>query len=246
MGSDQAAAEMTQNVDLAIAFFGGMLAFFSPCFLPLVPLYLVYITGLSLEEVKKIHLMTIVHSLLFILGFTIVFTSLGVAAGLAGQFFQNFSGVLRIVGGVLMILLGLYLMRILRLPFLDLERKVTISSRPTGLVGTVIVGMVFALGWTPCIGPILAGILIYAAQSSTVWQGTLMLIAFSLGLGVPLFLFSLAVNFSISLIKRIEKYLGMIQYVCGIFLVMIGLLLVTDYFGIFTRWLMRLIGEGGI
>lgn len=237
---------MTQNVDLAIAFFGGVLAFFSPCFLPLVPVYLVYITGLSFEEVKKVRVMTIIHSLLFILGFTIVFTSLGMAAGLAGQFFYRFADALRIAGGLLIIFLGLYLMRVIKFPFLDLDRKITISSKPTGFIGTIFVGMVFALGWTPCVGPILAGILVYAVQTETLGQGALMLIAFSLGLGLPLFLFSLAVNYSLSLLKKIEKYLGAIHFACGIFLVLIGLLLITNYFQVVTTWLMRLMGQGGI
>jgi len=232
--------------DLAIAFFGGSLAFFSPCFLPLVPAYLVYITGLSFEDVQRTRFLTIAHSLLFILGFTIVFTSLGIAASLAGQFFFAFRDVIRIAGGLLVIFLGLYLMRIIRLPFLDLEKKVTLSSKPSGFLGSVLVGMVFALGWTPCVGPILAGILLYAAQSETVGQGAFMLIAFSLGLGLPLFLFSLAVNYSLTLLKRIQKYLGAIHFVAGLFLVIVGLLLATDYLQVLSRWLIELTGYQGI
>ena len=237
---------MTQNVNLAIAFFAGVLAFFSPCFLPLVPAYLIYITGLSFEEIQKVRGMTIVHSLLFILGFTIVFTSLGMAAGLAGQFFFQFANVIRIMGGLLVVFLGLYLMRIIKLPFLDLERKITISSKPTGFVGTLLVGMVFALGWTPCVGPILAGILLFASQTATLGEGALMLIAFSLGIGLPLFLFSLAVNFSLSFIKKIEKYLGAIHFVSGIFLVIVGLLLMTNYLQTISIWLIELTGYKGI
>ncbi|MEE8638330.1 MAG: cytochrome c biogenesis protein CcdA [Candidatus Margulisiibacteriota bacterium] len=237
---------MTSNVNLAIAFFGGVLAFFSPCFLPLVPAYLIYITGLSFEEIQKVRGMTIVHSLLFILGFTIVFTSLGMAAGLAGQFFFQFADVIRIMGGLLIVFLGLYLMRIIKLPFLDLERKITISSKPAGFAGTLLVGMVFALGWTPCVGPILAGILLFASQTATLGEGALMLIAFSLGIGLPLFLFSLAVNYSLSFIKKIEKYLGAIHFVSGIFLIIVGLLLMTNYLQTISIWLIELTGYKGI
>jgi cytochrome c-type biogenesis protein len=221
---------MNQNVSLAIAFLGGILAFFSPCFFPLIPAYLIYITGLSFDEVKDVRAKTIFHSIIFIMGFTIVFTFLGMAASLVGRFLYDIGDILRVVGGVLIVFLGLYLMRVIKLPFLDLERKVTISSKPSGYLGTFFVGMVFALGWSPCVGPILAGILLYASQAETMGRGMLLLTMFSLGLGFPLFLFSLAVNFSLTLVKSIEKYLGIIHFVCGLFLVAIGILLVANYF----------------
>jgi cytochrome c-type biogenesis protein len=221
---------MSQNINLAIAFFGGILAFFSPCFFPLVPAYLIYITGLSFDEIKDVRAKTIFHSIIFILGFTIVFTLLGMAASLVGRFLYEIGDILRVMGGLLIVFLGLYLMGGIKLPFLDLERKMTISSRPSGYLGTFFVGMVFALGWSPCVGPILAAILLYASQAETMGRGMLLLTFFSLGLGFPLFLFSLAVNFSLTLIKSIEKHLGIIHFVCGLFLVAIGILLVTNYF----------------
>ncbi len=208
---------------MIVAFTAGLLTFFSPCFLPLVPVYLVYITGLSLEEVKKVRLLTVIHSLLFILGFTVVFVALGTTASLLGQFLYRFTDILRIIGGGLIILLGLYLLGVIKLPFLDIERKITISSKPTGLIGTFIVGIVFALGWTPCVGPILGGILILASQSQTINEGIFLLLLYSLGLGVPLFLTSLAVNYSLTLLKKLEKYLPIIHAVCGVFLVLVGI-----------------------
>ena len=195
-----------------IAFTAGLLTFFSPCFLPLVPVYLVYITGLSLEEVKKVRLLTVTHSLLFILGFTVVFVALGTTASLLGQFLYDFGDVLKVIGGGLIILLGLYLLGIIKFPFLDIERKITISSKPAGLIGTFLVGIVFALGWTPCVGPILGGILILASQTQTVNEGILLLLLYSLGLGLPLFLASLAVNYSLTLLKKIEQYLPIISF----------------------------------
>jgi cytochrome c-type biogenesis protein len=223
---------MTQNVNIGLAFLGGVLAFFSPCFLPLLPAYLVYITGLSFEEIKQARPMTIIHSLLFILGFTIVFTSLGAAFGLAGRFFEIFGDAIQSLGGLIIIILGLHFMRVIRFPFLDMEKKITISSKPSGYIGTILVGMAFALGWSPCVGPILAGILVIAGQSGRVAEGFLFLLVFSLGLGLPLFLSSLAVNYSLSFIKVVEKHSRIIHSVCGLFLVIFGVMLVTNYFSL--------------
>ncbi len=210
------------------AFTAGFLSFFSPCFIPLIPVYLIYITGSSLDEIKEVKLHTMLHSLCFILGFTIVFTSLGAAASLLGRFFIGFGEPIRIIAGLLIIILGLYLMRLIKLPFLDIERKITVSSKPIGYLGSIVVGMAFALGWSPCAGPVLAAILIYAGQSNTVWHGIMLLITFSLGLGLPLLLVSAAVNYSLMLFKKIEKYLGAINLISGIFLVIIGLRIIWD------------------
>ncbi len=223
---------MTQNINVAIAFFGGVLAFFSPCFLPLVPIYLAYITGLSFEELKEVRVKTVIHSLLFILGFTIVFTSLGMAASYAGHFFAILGDAIQSLGGLVIIILGLHLMGAIRFPFLDLEKKLTISSKPSGFIGTLVVGMAFAVGWSPCVGPILAGILVIAGQSGHAMEGFLFLLAFSLGIGIPLFLVSLAVNFFISFFKRIEKYLGAFHFVLGLLLVFFGVMLITNYFSL--------------
>ncbi|MBU0671535.1 MAG: cytochrome c biogenesis protein CcdA [Candidatus Margulisbacteria bacterium] len=233
-------------MNLAIAFGGGLLAFFSPCFLPLVPAYLVYITGLSFEELKDVRFKTIVHSLLFIAGFMIIFTLMGVAAGLLGESLFKFRDLLRILGGTLIIFLGLYFLQVVKLPWLDIERRATIADKPSGYLGTVYIGMVFAVGWTPCVGPILASILTLAAQSGMAGQGALMLIAFSLGLGLPLFLVSLAVDSALAWFKEIKKYLPTIHFVCGVFLVLIGILLVTNYLQTMSLWLIDVTGYKGI
>jgi len=237
---------MNQNLNLFIAFIAGVFAFLSPCFLPLVPAYLIYITGLSFDEVKDVRLKTVIHSLLFIFGFTVVFTFLGVTASLIGNILFQFRDIIRIIGGGLIIFLGLYLAGIIKLPFLDMEKRLTLSKKPAGYLGTFFVGIVFALAWSPCVGPILGGILVYASQAETVGQGVLMLIAFSLGLGLPLFLVSLAVNFSLSLLKKIEKYLGVIHFISGLFLVIVGILLITNYLQTLSLWLIELTGYKGI
>lgn len=237
---------MNQGLNLFIAFGGGVLAFFSPCFLPLVPAYLVYITGLSFEEVKNVRLKTIIHSLLFIAGFTLVFTLLGSAAGLLGDLLFSLRDLLRVLGGGFLILLGFYLIGLLKLPFLDIERKMTLAAKPSGYFGTFVVGMVFALGWSPCVGPVLAGILTLAAQSGMAGQGALLLVAFSLGLGLPLFLASLAVDHFLSLLKQLQDKLPLIHKIAGVFLVIVGLLLAGDYFKMMSYWLIELTGSGGI
>jgi cytochrome c-type biogenesis protein len=237
---------MTQNLNLFIAFLAGLLTFFSPCFFPLVPVYLVYITGLSFEEVKKARAATIAHSLLFILGFTIVFMVWGLTINAVGDYFCDCDDLIRVIGGGLVIFLGLYLMGVIKLPFLDIERKITISNKPPGYLGTIFVGIVFALAWSPCVGPILAGILVLAGSAQTVTQGVLLLLAYSLGLGIPLFLFALAVNYSLTLMKKIEKYLKTIHFVSGIFLVLVGILLATNYLAGITQWLIEMTGYEGV
>jgi len=211
----------------------------------LVPAYLIYITGLSFEEIKRVRLLTAIHSLLFILGFTLVFVALGVTASLLGQFFYDFGGILKVIGAGLIILLGLYLLGVIKLPFLDIERKITISKKPAGILGTFFVGMVFALGWSPCVGPILGGILILASQSQTAGQGGWLLLFYSLGLGLPLFLVSLVFNSSLMLIKKVEKHLSLIHKLCGLFLIVVGLLLLTNQFQSIASWLVDKTGYGG-
>lgn len=237
---------MNQNLNLFIAFSAGFLTFFSPCFLPLVPVYLIYITGLSTDDIKKIRVTTIFHSLCFILGFTIIFTLLGMAASIIGQLIYQYSDILRILGGFLIIFFGLYLTGIIKLPFLNIEKKITLSSKPAGYLGSILVGMVFALGWSPCVGPVLGGILVFASQTGTVSQGTALLIAFSLGIGLPLFLVSLTVNYFLSLMKKIEKYLGAIHFALGLLLVIIGILLVTNNLQLIVNWFIQVTGYKGI
>ena len=237
---------MNQNLNLLIAFSAGFLTFFSPCFLPLVPAYLIYITGLSIDDIKKIRITTVFHSLSFILGFTIIFTLLGMAASIIGQLIYQYSDILRILGGFLIILFGLYLTGILKLSFLNIEKKITLSSKPTGYLGSVLVGMVFALGWSPCVGPVLGGILVFASQADTVSQGMALLIAFSLGLGLPLFLVSLTVNYFLSLMKKLDRYLGAIHFALGLLLVIIGILLVTNNLQLIVNWFIQVTGYKGI
>ncbi|MFH1826134.1 MAG: cytochrome c biogenesis CcdA family protein [bacterium] len=236
---------MASNLNILVAFTAGLLSFFSPCFLPLVPAYLIYITGLSFEEVKTVRRTTVIHALLFILGFTLVFTALGVLVSALGHFLFQYTDILRIGGGFLLILLGLYLMGYLKLSFLSMERKITLANKPAGYLGTIIIGMVFALAWTPCIGPILAGILVLASQAQSIGQGVLLLIAFSLGLGLPMLIVAIAVNYSLTMLKKIENYLGVIHSASGLLLIIVGLLLIGNYFQVIINWLVQVTGYQG-
>ncbi len=220
---------MKLSPDLLIAFGAGVLCFFSPCFLPLAPAYLIYITGLSFEELKQVRSRTIFHSLAFILGFTLVFTLMGSAISAVAGILFDFKDIFRLLGGTLLILLGLYLAGLVKLPWLDLERRLRVSAKPAGYLGSIFIGMVFAAGWTPCVGPVLAGILLLASQAETVWQGAGLLAAFSLGLALPLFLLSLTLNYSLLWLKKIEKHLGLIHALSGLLLVIIGILLVLKW-----------------
>jgi cytochrome c-type biogenesis protein len=232
--------------NVLVALGGGLLAFLSPCFLPLIPAYLIYITGLSFEEVKNVRLKTFLHSLVFVLGFSLIFILLGLTAGAVGAFLIDYRDYLRIIGGGLIIFLGLYLLGALKLPYLDLEKKITLAHKPAGFLGTLLVGMTFALGWTPCVGPILAGILLLAGESGTAGQGVLLLTVFSLGLGLPLIIIALAVNSFLIWLKKIERFLGIIHKLSGLFLVLIGILLAANYWQTLSAWLIYSTGYKGI
>jgi cytochrome c-type biogenesis protein len=224
------------QVSLLAALLAGVVSFVSPCVLPLIPSYVTFITGVSFDELTskeaapRVRRLTIIHSLAFILGFSLVFIALGATATVAGQFLREHQDLLRIVGGVLIIFFGIYLTGILPIPALSRERKVSLTSKPLGILGSVLVGVTFAAGWTPCIGPILASILIYASTAKTVTTGIVLLAVYSLGLGIPFFLSSLALNSFLAASKRIRRSLRTIEVASGVLLLGFGVLLVTNTF----------------
>lgn len=226
------------------AFVAGLLSFLSPCVLPLIPSYITYITGLSFADLQAEHpshiirLKTILHSLFFILGFTVVFVLLGASATYIGSFLSHNATIIRKVGGVLLVVLGVHVTGIMPLRFLLGEKRVSIKHKPSGYAGSFLVGIVFAAGWTPCIGPILAAILAVAATEESVYQGIILLFLYSLGLGVPFFLSALAMHQFLAAFKRFKKYIRLFEVVTGIFLMIVGVL-------IYTNWLTRLSGYAG-
>ncbi len=227
------------SVGLTISFTAGVLSFLSPCVLPLIPSYVSFITGLSLDDVQRSRRTTLVHSLLFIAGFTMVFLALGATATVFGRLlFQQREWVGR-VGGVLVILLGLYLLDVLNIGALSRERRVHIVNKPLGYLGTVLVGMAFAAGWTPCIGPILGAVLTYTASSADLNRGLLLLLAYSLGLAVPFLLAALMIDRFMVLFKRYRGALVWMSRVSGVLLIVIGVLMITGSMTVLTTWLQQ-------
>lgn len=236
-------------VSLLIAFIAGVLSFIAPCALPLVPSYISYITGLTFRELTgeekrgRIRLITIKHSLLFIAGFFTVFILLGATASFLGRKLRDYQNTFRIGGGVIIIFFGFYTMGLLKLKFLSRERKFAFTKKPAGLFGSFLVGSAFAFGWTACVGPILSTVLFYAGTMATVGQGIWLLTAYSIGLALPFFISSLAVNSFLSYFKKIKKYMPLIEIISGIFLIIVGLLILTNYFVILSSYL-RTLGIG--
>jgi cytochrome c-type biogenesis protein len=223
------------------AFIAGLLSFLSPCVLPLIPSYVMYITGISYADLHAEHpshiirQKTIFHSLCFICGFTFVFVLLGASATYIGTFLHEHAAIIRKIGGVILVLLGIHVTGILPLRFLLGEKRVSIKHKPAGYVGSFLVGIAFAAGWTPCIGPILAAILAVAATEERVYQGILLLLIYSLGLGVPFFLSALAMDRFLAVFNRFKKFIHMCEVITGIFLIIVGVL-------IYSNWLSRLSG----
>ncbi len=239
------------QVSLLAAFLAGVVSFVSPCVLPLVPSYVTFITGVSFDELTaasagpRVRRLTIIHSLAFIVGFSLVFIALGATATVAGQFLRQHQDTLRRAGGVLIILFGIYLTGIVPIPALSRERKKQLTTKPLGILGSVLVGITFAAGWTPCIGPILASILIYASTAKTVGTGVILLSVYSLGLGVPFFLSSLALNSFLAASRRVRGSLRTIEVASGVVLILFGVLLVTDLFPRFVSFLARFLPSVG-
>ncbi len=233
------------EVSILAAFLAGLVSFVSPCVLPLVPSYVTFITGISFDELTsgnpgpRVRRLTIIHSLAFIVGFSLVFIALGATATVAGRFLREHQDLLRRVGGVLIILFGVFLTGLIPIAALSRERKKKLTTKPLGVLGSVLVGITFAAGWTPCIGPILASILIFASTAKTVGTGVVLLSVYSLGLAVPFFLASLALNSFLAASRKIRAQLRTIEVASGIVLILFGVLLVTDLFPRFVSFLSR-------
>ncbi len=239
---------MVENPTFIAAFFAGVLSFVSPCVLPLIPGYLSYISGVTLDDmqgtgtagaatVDASRRRVLIASIFFILGFSFVFVSLGAAATVVGDFLGQRLRLLSKIAGVVVILFGLHTMGLLRINWLYSEKRVQVERKPRGLIGAFLVGLAFAFGWTPCIGPILAGILAIAGAQDTVWKGIQLLAIYSLGLGIPFLLTALAINRFFSAMARIRKHYHAIEVTSGLLLCVIGVLIFTDKFTIIARYL---------
>jgi len=222
------------NIGILGAFVAGLLSFLSPCVLPLIPSYITYITGISFSDLKeehtskKVRTKTIVHSLLFIAGFTFVFMALGASATYIGSFLQERMDLIRKIGGLLIVVFGIHVTGLVNLSVLLGDRRIRLNKKPAGYAGSVLVGIAFAAGWTPCIGPILASILMIAATEEKVYQGMLLLFSYSLGLGTPFFISSLAMHKFLVLFNRFKKLIRIFELGTGLFLIIVGVLVFTN------------------
>jgi cytochrome c-type biogenesis protein len=234
---------LNENVTLIAAFAAGFLSFVSPCVLPLIPGYISFVSGVSVEEMRgdappaTSRLQVFFTSLAFVLGFSLVFIALGASATAIGKFLFDKLPQLSRIAGVILIVFGLHTMGVFRLAFLDTEKRVHSQRKPAGPLGAMLVGVAFAFGWTPCIGPILGGILAIAGSKNSVGEGILLLAVYSLGLGIPFLLTSLAINQFFGAAKKIRRYYHAIEVVSGALLIAIGLLIMTGQLTIIVRYL---------
>lgn len=226
---------------ILVAFTAGVLSFLSPCVLPLVPSYLSFVTGMSLEDLQKgvDRRATMIHSLLFVAGFSMIFIMLGASASFLGVFMRHYEVWIARIGGGVIIVLGLHLTGVLRIAPLMRERRIHVNDRPAGYIGTLGVGAAFGAGWTPCIGPVLGAILTIASTQDGVWSGVILLSFYSLGLAVPFLLAALALDSFLGAFSRFRSFLPMVEKASGILLVILGILLMTGSFTILSTYLTR-------
>lgn len=233
------------HISVFVAFSAGFLSFISPCVLPLVPSFITYITGLTFEDLtsakekQRVRYTTITNSLAFIGGFSFVFVLLGASATYIGEIFLSYQDTIQKVGGILIVLFGLYIMGVIKLNFLSAEKKFHIENKPAGLIGSFLVGMAFAAGWTPCVGPILGSILLYASTTGSVAKGMGLLAVYSLGLGLPLFISALAINTFLTTFRVITRHMRWITILSGVFLIIVGVMIFTGSFTFLTSWFQR-------
>ena len=230
---------MVDQVGILIAVTAGLLSFLSPCVLPLVPSYLSFVTGMTLEDLQEggDRRAVMLHSLLFVSGFTLVFLLMGASASFLGQFFVLYRDWLARIGGVIILVFGLHLLGVFRITALMREKRVHLADKPAGHMGTLAVGAAFGAGWTPCIGPILGAILGLAGTSETVWPGTGLLLAYSAGLAIPFLVASLALDGFLRAFSRFRRWIPVVEKGSGLLLILLGLLLVTGRFTLLASWL---------
>lgn len=224
---------MIPDVEYSAALIAGLLSFFTPCILPLVPSYFSFITGISVDRLSgaegaEVRRKIVLSTLAFVFGFSIVFIVLGATAAYFSTLLQGAKVYIRIVGGALIIVLGLHLMGVMRIKFLDIEKRAHLSRKPVHFMGTVLIGMAFGAGWSPCIGPMLGSILILAGNQDTVMQGVTLLSLYSAGLALPFIVLSIGIHFLIAFVRRAARAIRYLNIGAGALLILTGLLLITD------------------
>jgi cytochrome c-type biogenesis protein len=228
------------QVSYALAFGAGLASFLSPCVLPVVPGYVTFVTGVTLDDLRADHgdavrRQAAGHAALFILGFSLLFVALGASATALGTVLRRALPLIQQVGGAVIVLFGLSMLGVVQVPLLLRERRVQGASKPAGMLGSVIAGVAFGAGWTPCIGPVLASILLYAGVSATVLHGAALLATYAIGLGVPFFVAAVAFNWFLSRTRLLRRWLVPIERAAGVVMVIVGALLFTGRFAVLSR-----------
>lgn len=223
-----------------VAFAAGLLSFLSPCVLPLVPSYIGFLTGMTLPQVEARRRVALIHALLFVGGFSAVFVLLGASATALGRTLNYHQVWVQRVGGALIVVFGLVSLGLVKSPLLSQDRRIQLDRRPVGYLGSALVGMAFAAGWTPCIGPVLGGILSLAATSVDVERGMLLLAVYSAGLAVPFLLAAVAVEWFLKWFQQFRPLLPWVMRISGGLLVLVGVLLMSGEFTRLAGWLQGL------
>ena len=236
---------MGESLGVLVAFSAGIFSFLSPCVLPLFPSYLCFITGMSLDHLTTNlsvarRWRTIAHSLAFIVGFSLVFLGLGASFSAAGQLLLDYREWIRRIGGALIVIFGLYIAGVIRIGWLGRTKQLQVQTKPAGYLGSLIVGVTFAIGWTPCVGPILGSILSLAGTAETVQRGMGLLVAYSAGLALPFFLSSLALGRFLKFFERYAPLVRVVERVAGVILIAVGILVFTNYFVVLNAYAISL------
>lgn len=234
-------------VSLGLAFAAGLVSFLSPCMLPLVPIYLTQLAGRSLSESieqqqsRLARLTTFLHSVMFVLGFTLAFVALGATASTLGGFLRNHQFLLRQIGGILLVIIGLHLTGIWKLPWLYRQMRLTFLPSHPSYAASLLIGIIFAIGWTPCISLFLGSVLGMAASSTTLSQGVLLLFSYSLGMGIPFLLLGLGLNQMSRLMKWLKPHLGKIEFGSGIVMILVGVMIYFNWLAYLNRYFVPII-----
>jgi cytochrome c-type biogenesis protein len=231
------------SIGLALAFSAGLLSFLSPCVLPLVPSYLTFVTGVGLDDLGTARRSALVHALLFVLGFTLIFVALGASATVLGRLLGAYRIWITRIGGALVVLFGLYLLGMVRVDAFNRERRVHLANKPMGYLGTTLVGVAFGAGWTPCLGPILGAILTYTAATADLSRGLPLLLAYSIGLALPFLVAAVAVERFLGAVARMRPYLARVSQISGVLLIVVGVMMMLDYFTTIGVWLQAMTPE---
>ena len=232
------------TVDVAGALLAGLLSFLSPCVLPLVPSYIAYLTGMTgVAEIGSRRHLALLHAFLFVTGFTLIFLALGATATAFGRVLNYYQHWLERIGGVLIVVFGLYALGVLRIGAFSRELRFQMGDKPLGFLGSVLAGMAFGAGWTPCIGPILGGILLYTSSQADFSKGLSLLLAYSAGLAVPFLIAAVALERFLAWFQRFRRFIGWVEKIAGAMLVVVGLMMIFGIFTLLSTWLQDLTPE---